>query len=148
MALRVLVRYAVVQCRIGIALHFGGAVEGTRSERPRLAARSRWRHREAGKAFIGEGEHAGEIKPGTARSKDGGRFAEFPHFSLSSSFRDHKTNSPRSLRRSSLGVSEPVLVEGRIPGGDHLFQDYVHVFLAIILVPKHKELSVLRVRER
>jgi hypothetical protein len=62
------------QCRIGIALRFGGAVEGTRSERPRLSARSRWWHREAGKAYIGEGEHAGEIKPGTARSKDGGRF--------------------------------------------------------------------------
>ena len=48
----------------------------------------------------------------------------------------------------SLGPSQLVLVENRIPGGDHLFQDYVHVFLAIILVPKHKELSVLRVRER
>lgn len=141
-------RYAVVQCRIGIALHFGGAVEGTRSERPRLAARSRWRHREAGKAFIGEGEHAGEIKPGTARSKGRREICGISAFLPFVFISGPQNKLPRSLRRSSLGVSEPVLVEGRIPGGDHLFQDYVHVFLAIILVPKHKELSVLRVRER
>lgn len=48
----------------------------------------------------------------------------------------------------SLGPSQLVLVEDLIPGGDHLCQDYVHVFLVIILVPKHKELSVLRERER
>jgi hypothetical protein len=43
--------------------------------------------------------------------------------------------------RSLLDHSQLVLVEDRIPGGDHLFQDIMHVFLATILVPKHKQLS-------
>ena len=42
----------------------------------------------------------------------------------------------------------PNLVEDRIPGGDHLCQDFVHVLLATILVPNYKQLHVMSVRER
>jgi hypothetical protein len=49
---------------------------------------------------------------------------------------------------ASLGLSQIVLVEDRILRSDHLFQDYVHVFLAIVLVPKSRSEKLLSLMNR
>ena len=48
------------------------------------------------------------------------------------------------LHRSSLGISQLVLLEDRLPRGDHLFQDVVQKLLATTFVPDHKQLDIIR----
>src|SRR6476659_1142288 len=72
--------------------------------------------------------------------------------SATSSFAPPVKREPRDALRAideapSLGLSQIVLIEDHIPGVDHLCQDLVHVFHETILMPKHKHLNVLRVRE-
>jgi hypothetical protein len=75
------------------------------SHRPRARSDRGGGDREVGKAFIGEGEHAGEIKPGTARSKGRREICGISAFLPFVFISEPQNKLSRSLRRSSLGVS-------------------------------------------